>query len=170
MSKYISESQLLRAIESYGGNGFRVSELRDYLTETFPTSIDKNSLRRMLYGRCKSLVTRGLLIIDVCGKSKKRIYKATDKINNILSGSQKVTSQQDGEFCSFERDIQERVRKREREILLSLGATEELEELKDIYPERSLLIDATLRKLKEKNVRTLGKIEGLELLLVELQS
>ena len=97
-------------------------------------------------------------------------YKATDKINNILSGSQKVTSQQDGEFCSFERDIQERVRKREREILLSLGATEELEELKDIYPERSLLIDATLRKLKEKNVRTLGKIEGLELLLVELQS
>jgi len=170
MSKYISESQLLKAVESYQGNGFRVLELRDRLAEECPSNVDKNSLRRMLYGRCESLVTRGLLSIDESSKSKKRIYKATFRLSEMLNDVQTESNQYAEELGSFESQLQDRIRKREREILLSLGATEELEELKGIYPERSPLIDETLRKLKEKNVRILGKIEGLELLLADLQS
>jgi hypothetical protein len=110
------------------------------------------------------------LSIDESSKSKKRIYKATLKLSEMLNGVQTENNQYADELGSFESQLQDRIRKREREILLSLGATEELEELKGIYPGRSPLIDETLRKLKEKNVRILGKIEGLELLLVELQS
>jgi len=108
------------------------------------------------------------LLMDVTQKQDKAAhYQANEKLHDAVKPKSIIDSPvQDDEFFNHT-EIQNRLSARQHDILISLGATEELENLRKEFPELAPRIDQQLDAFKDQNVRTLGKIKALEALLVQ---
>lgn len=164
MRKFNPNLNVIEAINSFDGNTFRVTELRDAYAQLFKPTKSKSDLRRWCHGLMRTYVKNDLLEQVKVDDSSVMRYRATDCIDEVVSNNSRTAEQSD--FTdSINLVIRDRLKQRESEILQSLGATEEIKELKTSLPEISDQLDAELSKLQEMNMRTLGKIEALERLL-----
>jgi len=169
MRQFTPRPELLQAIRVFNTTPFRVTALRDKYAEMFSSDKDKSELRRWIHSFMRTLVKHGYLE-EVEGNHYKAFhFRATSK--TLQSSDQNtaptlVTSHNDALFHTM---IQKRLTSRQQDILISLGATEELENLKEEFPSMATQIDTQLSELKEQNVRNLGKIKALESLLQPAQ-
>ncbi|APE04641.1 hypothetical protein BM528_01640 [Alteromonas sp. RW2A1] len=167
MRQFSPNPDLLQAISSFGKSPFRVTILRDRYIELYPTNKNKNDVRRWIYSYMRTFVKHEFLM-DVTQKQDKAAhYQATEMLHDTVKPKSKENNHvRYVEFFNHT-EFQKRLSARQHDILISLGATEELESLKTEFPELAPRIDQQLDAFKDQNVRTLGKIKALEALLVQ---
>ena len=167
MRQFTPHPGLIRAITSLNTSRFRVTELRDRYMALYPDSQNKNDVRRWVHSFMRTFVKHGFLV-DVTQKQDKAAhYQATKKLHDTVKPNTETKSSFQNDKVSNHTEIQKRLSARQHDILISLGATEELENLRKEFPELAPRIDQQLDAFKDQNVRTLGKIKALEALLVQ---
>lgn len=167
MRQFTPHPGLIRAISSLNKSRFRVTELRDRYMALYPDSQNKNEVRRWVHSFMRTFVKHELLM-DVTQKQDKAAhYQATEKLHDAVSPKSKGNNPAQHDEYFNHTEIQKRLSARQHDILISLGATEELENLKTEFPALAPRIDQQLDAFKDQNVRTLGKIKALEALLVQ---
>lgn len=165
MRQFTPHPGLIQAIVSLDSQRFRVTDIRDRYMTLYPGKQNKNDVRRWIHSFMRTFIKHGLLVDVTENEDKAAHYRQTNKLHSIVdsSASHNINNQDTLEKNLTE--IQKRLHSRQHDILISLGATEELESLKIEFPEMALRIDKKLNEFKDQNVRTLGKIKALELLL-----
>ncbi|MFC3203508.1 hypothetical protein ACFOEW_16990 [Alteromonas oceani] len=164
MRQFTPHPDLVKAISSFGETPFRVTMLRDRYLELFSTNRTKNEVRRWAHSFMRTFVKHGLLIELNGTEYNVAHYMATEKLLGER-GTEQSGSKDVSPLYNYASEIQKRLQARQKDILISLGATEELESLRKEFPEMASRIDSKLHDLREDNVRTLGKIKALETLL-----
>ncbi|GAB2679400.1 hypothetical protein [Aliiglaciecola aliphaticivorans] len=167
MRQFTPHPGLIQAIVSLDSPRFRVTELRDRYMTLYPGKQNKNDIRRWVHSFMRTFIKHGLLH-DVTEKNDKAAhYRATDILRSMVGSPIENNVNKQSNTMNNHPDIQKRLNARQHDILISLGATEELESLRAEFPDMALRIDEQLRAFKDQNVRTLGKIKALESLLVQ---
>ena len=152
MRQFTPHPGLIQAIVSLDSPRFRVTDIRDCYMTLYPGKQNKNDVRRWIHSFMRTFIKHGLLVDVTENEDKAAHYRQTNKLHSIVDSS-------------ASHNIQKRLHARQHDILISLGVTEELESLKSEFPDMALRIDKKLNEFKDQNVRTLGKIKALELLL-----
>lgn len=167
MRQFTPHPGLIRAITSLNTSRFRVTELRDRYMALYPDSQNKNEVRRWVHSFMRTFVKHELLV-DVTQKQDKAAhYQATKKLHDAVKPNTKAKPPVQNDEVYNHTEIQKRLAARQHDILISLGATEELENLRKEFPALAPRIDQQLDAFKDQNVRTLGKIKALEAILVQ---
>lgn len=167
MRQFTPHPGLIQAIVSLDSPRFRVTELRDRYMTLYQGKQNKNDIRRWVHSFMRTFMKHGLLH-DVTEKNDKAAhYRATDTLRSMVGSPIENNVNKQTKTMNNHPNIQKRLNARQHDILISLGATEELESLRAEFPDMALRIDEQLRAFKDQNVRTLGKIKALESLLVQ---
>jgi hypothetical protein len=166
MRQFPPHSGLVQAISTFDTHRFRVTEIRDRYMKLYPDTQNKNDVRRWVHSFMRTFIKHGLLIDVTENSDKAAHYRATVQLRAI--NNPQTDKKMDDELLLNNNHpaIQKRLVARQHDILISLGATEELESLKTEFPDMAARIDQQLSAFKDQNVRTLGKIKALESLLV----
>jgi len=165
MRQFTPHPSLIQTICSLDSPRFRVTDIRDRYMRLYPGKQNKNDVRRWIHSFMRTFIKHGLLI-DVTEKEDKAAhYRLTDKLRSMVEPTINQTMSNQNNSMKNHPEIQKRLNARQHDILISLRATEELESLKAEFPDMTSRIDEQLSVFKDQNVRTLGKIKALELLL-----
>jgi hypothetical protein len=133
----------------------------------YPDKQNKNDVRRWIHSFIRTFIKHGLLIDVTENEDKAAHYRLTDKLRSMVEPTIKQNMSNQNNSMKNHPKIQKRLNARQHDILISLGATEELESLKAEFPDMTSRKDEQLSVFKDQNVRTLGKIKALESLLVQ---
>lgn len=167
MRQFTPHPNLVQAISSFDTQRFRVTEIRDRYMRLYPDTQNKNDVRRWVHSFMRTFIKHGLLIDVTENIDKAAHYRATDRLHALNNTQTDKKMDYEITLNSSYPEIQKRLVARQHDILISLGATEELESLKTEFPDMAARIDQQLSAFKDQNVRTLGKIKALESLLVQ---
>lgn len=147
-------------------DGFLVVEARD-VARLFPESPkDINELRKIIYRQILKCITIGWLRSEGAGR-KKRYFK-TDKFNSLSFECSKprvknktykisFTNQQNNDYSELavERN------KLKDELEITLGIIEKYKELKERYPEQSMLLDKLHATASKQSASFMSDIEAI---------
>lgn len=166
MRQFTPHPGLIQAISTFDTQRFRVTEIRDRYMRLYSDTQNKNNVRRWVHSFMRTFIKHGLLIDVTENSDKAAHYRATDKFLAMNNSQNDEKMDDKTSLKSSHPMLQKRLLARQHDILISLGATEELESLKNEFPHMAERINQKLSAFKDQNVRTLGKIKALESLLV----
>ena len=160
MRQFKPNPTIVNTINKLDNHPFRITQLRDMFIQLNETGKSHSELRRWLHGSMPSFVKHGLLKkVRIEGGSATH-YQPTSNFSHLVRSTAADKSILTKDKTSIY--LKKRLHKWQNEILVILGAIEEIEEIKK---ERDDIADKLTEKYDafiDKSKRIYGKIQLLE--------
>ena len=173
MKKATIHPALIAPLHSCHPEGFTVLEFRDaYLTLNKDNPRNKIDARRFVYSHILQLVKRGLLEKHQPSSQSKPVYQITEK------GTRALRDKGNLDTPSTNLDHQERVRRNlheklhhyKREMLSSIGETEEYDAICKELPHMKIHVQGLYDQARDRCTKTLGRVKALEAIIAQHQT
>ncbi|MGI2211549.1 response regulator [Shewanella oncorhynchi] len=150
-------------------NNFQIKSLRDAYLAASTSCITVSKTYNFIYQQVQKLVKKGLLDKNVDPQSKETTYQKTTNFfqaNFILQGPKKsefvVATHATKQKHNTIRQLEERLKQSEIDLLTSIGESEEYMRLYQSFPEMKAHLESQYLLARETSSKLLGQIKAIK--------
>ncbi len=162
-------SQIHEILQDESFNNFHVTQLRDaYLAVSSPNQ-DPIEARKLIYRQIYRLVNKGLLLKKGTKNSKRIVYLKSEHFYEakfVIQSTAAVTINQTSAAQTITDDtikqLKERLKESEIDLLTSIGESEEYMRLYQSFPEMKAHLESQYLQAREKSSKLLGQIKAIK--------
>ncbi len=165
-------AQLNSILQDENFDNFSVTRLRDAYLAISSTTKEPIEARKYVYRQIHKLVKEGLLLKKGTKNSKRIVYQKSElfiETKFIVQNTTATTANQITSVPSTTNDairqLEERLKESEVDLLTSIGESEEYMRLYQSFPEMKAHLESQYLQAREKSSKLLGQIKAIKSVL-----
>ncbi|MXR69573.1 response regulator [Shewanella sp. JBTF-M18] len=165
-------AQLYSILQDENFDNFSVTRLRDAYLAMSSTIEEPIEARKYVYRQIHRLVKKGLLLKKGTKNSKRIVYQKSElffETKFIVQNTTAATANQNTSAPSTTnhaiRQLEERLKESEVDLLTSIGESEEYMRLYQSFPEMKAHLESQYLQARERSSKLLGQIKAIKSVL-----
>ncbi|OEG75639.1 response regulator [Shewanella colwelliana] len=147
-------------------NNFQVVELRDAFLAVSPSNQSASEAYKFIYRQVNKLIKKGVLKKAISENSKTATYQKTEQFDQVsfIISQRSEDASQPIEY-NVTRQLKDRLKQSEVDLLTSIGESEEYMRLYQSFPEMKAHLESQYMLARENSSKLLGQVKAIKSVL-----